>query len=52
MNIYLDYDENNTAKFGEIEKQISRISTDILAYPEEPEAWQLEDLDDIVLRYE
>jgi hypothetical protein len=52
MNTSLNYDENNAANFGEIEKQVSNITSDILAYIEEPEAWQLEDLDDFILSYE
>jgi hypothetical protein len=52
MNTSLNYNESKTSLTGEMEFLKSSTRIGFLDYIEEPEAWQLDDLDDVVLNYE
>ncbi len=52
MNISINYETNNSAMQLELEKRVFDTTTDFLTYMEEPEAWQLEDLDDFIFSYD
>ncbi len=52
MNTSLNFDENNAAMSAEWGKRVFDTTTDFITYMEEPEAWQLEDLDDVILSYD